>query len=152
MRIFNTYGPRMRPHDGRVISNFVVQALQGQDITIYGSGTQTRSFCYISDLVEGIVRLLLHAPARRRARGGYAQNIHLPVNLGNPTELSIAETAALIVRLTRSSSRITYHPLPADDPKCRRPDISRARALLNWEPSVPLEEGLGRTIADFRRA
>ena len=150
VRIFNTYGPRMRPHDGRVISNFIVQALQGQDITIYGSGTQTRSFCYISDLVEGIVRLLLHPGAAGERAEGYPQNIHLPVNMGNPTELSIGETAALIVRLTRSSSRITYHPLPADDPKCRRPDIGRARALLDWEPRVPLEEGLGRTIEYFR--
>jgi dTDP-glucose 4,6-dehydratase len=147
-RIFNTYGPRMRPGDGRVISNFIVQALQGLDLTIYGDGTQTRSFCYVSDLVEGIIRLLSHNALPEET--GTLAAIQEPVNLGNPTEISIAETAALILRLTQSSSRIAHHPLPKDDPKCRRPDISRARSLLSWEPHVSLEEGLGRTIHYFR--
>ncbi len=151
-RIFNTYGPRMRPYDGRVISNFIVQALQGEDLTIYGAGTQTRSFCYVSDLVEGIIRLLLHDAAKEETLPATHPAIHQPVNLGNPTELSVVEVATLIIRLTQSSSRMAYHPLPVDDPKCRRPDISRARGLLNWEPRVSLEEGLDRTIAYFRRA
>jgi dTDP-glucose 4,6-dehydratase len=151
-RIFNTYGPRMRPYDGRVISNFIVQALQGEDLTIYGAGTQTRSFCYVSDLVEGIIRLLLHDAAQEETSPATHPAIHQPVNLGNPTELSVSEVATLIIRLTQSSSRMAYHPLPVDDPKCRRPDISRARGLLNWEPCVSLEEGLDRTIAYFRRA
>ena len=150
-RIFNTYGPRMRPYDGRVISNFIVQALQGKDLTIYGGGTQTRSFCYVSDLVEGIIRLLIHNAESQEPSPGPLDAIHQPVNLGNPTEISIAETAALIIRLTQSSSRTGHHPLPVDDPKCRRPDISRARDLLSWEPHVSLEEGLGRTIDYFRR-
>jgi len=150
-RIFNTYGPRMRPYDGRVISNFIVQALQGKDLTIYGGGTQTRSFCYVSDLVEGIIRLLIHNAESEEPSPGPSDTIHQPVNLGNPAEISIAETAALIIRLTKSSSRMAHHPLPEDDPKCRRPDISRARDLLSWEPRVSLEEGLGRTIDYFRR-
>jgi dTDP-glucose 4,6-dehydratase len=149
-RIFNSYGPRMRPHDGRVISNFIVQALQGRDLTIYGEGTQTRSFCYVSDLVEGIIRLLFHNAVKEETSPETPEAIHQPVNLGNPTEMSIVETAALILRLTRSSSRIAHHPLPVDDPKCRRPDISRARRLLTWEPCVSLEEGLDRTIHYFR--
>ena len=150
-RIFNTYGPRMRPYDGRVISNFIVQALQGKDLTLYGDGTQTRSFCYVSDLVEGIIRLLFHHAAKEEAPIATPQAIHQPVNLGNASEISIAETAALIIRLTRSSSRMVHHILPVDDPKCRRPDISRARDLLSWEPHVSLEEGLDRTIDYFRR-
>jgi len=150
-RIFNTYGPRMRPYDGRVISNFIVQALQGKDLTVYGDGTQTRSFCYVSDLVEGIIRLLLRNGATEGTSAATSQAIHQPVNLGNPTELNILDTAALIIRLTRSSSRMVCHPLPVDDPKCRRPDISRARELLSWEPCVGLEEGLDRTIDYFRR-
>jgi len=150
VRIFNTYGPRMRPHDGRVISNFIVQALEGKDLTIYGEGTQTRSFCYVSDLVDGILKLLLHNPAEVEAPPADAEEIHLPVNLGNPTELRIADVATLIIRLTGSSSRMVRHPLPVDDPKCRRPDISRARRLLGWEPHVGLEEGLERTINYFR--
>jgi dTDP-glucose 4,6-dehydratase len=150
-RIFNTYGPRMRPYDGRVISNFIVQALQGKDLTIYGGGTQTRSFCYVSDLVEGIIRLLIHNAENEQPSQGPSDAIHQPVNLGNPAEISIAETAALIIRLTQSSSRMAHHPLPVDDPKCRRPDISRARDLLRWEPHVSLEEGLGWTIDYFRR-
>jgi dTDP-glucose 4,6-dehydratase len=149
-RIFNTYGPRMRPYDGRVISNFIVQALQGKDLTIYGDGTQTRSFCYVSDLVEGIIRLLFHNAAKEETSPATTEAIQQPVNLGNPIEISIVETAAQIIRLTRSSSRIAHHPLPVDDPKCRRPDISRARGLLKWEPCVSLEEGLCRTIDYFR--
>jgi len=151
VRIFNTYGPRMRPNDGRVISNFIVQALQGKDLTIYGEGTQTRSFCYVSDLVEGILRLLFHDGVNEPSSPESPETIHQPVNLGNPTELTIAEVAALIIRYTQSSSRVVHHPLPVDDPKCRRPDISRARGLLHWEPRVSLEEGLDRTIAYFRR-
>jgi dTDP-glucose 4,6-dehydratase len=150
-RIFNTYGPRMRPHDGRVISNFIVQALRGHDLTVYGDGSQTRSFCYVSDLVQGIIRLLFHNAVKEEISPAIPQAIHEPVNLGNPSEMTIAETAALIIRLSRSSSRIVHHPLPVDDPKCRRPDISRARSLLNWEPSVRLEEGLDRTIDYFRQ-
>jgi len=150
-RIFNTYGPRMRPYDGRVISNFIVQALQGHDLTVYGDGSQTRSFCYVSDLVQGIIRLLFQNAVKEETSPAIPQAIHAPVNLGNPSEMTIAETAALIIRLTRSSSRIVRHPLPVDDPKCRRPDISRARGLLNWEPCVSLEEGLERTIDYFRR-
>jgi len=150
VRIFNTYGPRMRPHDGRVVSNFIVQAIHGEDLTIYGDGTQTRSFCYVSDLVEGIIRLLLHSGEREESSHDLLSAIHQPVNLGNPAEITIAETAALIIRLTQSSSRMAYHPLPVDDPKCRRPDISRARALLGWEPHVGLEDGLVRTIDYFR--
>ena len=149
-RIFNTYGPRMRPHDGRVISNFIVQALEGKDLTIYGDGRQTRSFCYVSDLAEGILRLLFHNPASEESTPAIAEAVHQPVNLGNPTELSIAEVAALIIRFTKSPSGVVSHPLPVDDPKCRRPDISRARRLLGWEPRVSLEEGLAWTIDFFR--
>jgi dTDP-glucose 4,6-dehydratase len=149
-RIFNTYGPRMRPNDGRVISNFIVQALQGKDVTIYGDGTQTRSFCYVSDLVEGILRLLFHNGVNEASSPESAETVHQPVNLGNPAELNMVETATMIIRLTGSSSRMVYCPLPVDDPKCRKPDISRARALLRWEPRVSLEEGLGRTIEYFR--
>jgi len=150
VRIFNTYGPRMRPHDGRVISNFVVQALEGKDLTIYGEGTQTRSFCYVTDLVEGILRLLYRNGAQAEAAPGGADDIHLPVNIGNPVELRVAEVAQLIIRLTGSSSRMVRHPLPVDDPKCRRPNICRAQRLLGWEPRVGLEEGLERTISYFR--
>jgi len=150
VRIFNTYGPRMRPDDGRVISNFIVQALQGKDLTIYGAGTQTRSFCYVSDLVEGIIRLLFHNGVSEESPPATAEIVHQPFNIGNPTELTISEAAALIIRLTQSSSRIVHHPLPVDDPKCRRPDISRARRLLSWEPCVSLEDGLARTIDYFR--
>jgi len=150
-RIFNTYGPRMRPDDGRVISNFIVQALHGDDLTVYGDGSQTRSFCYVSDLVLGIIRLLFYDAVKEEASPATSKLIHEPVNLGNPCELSIAKAATLIIRLAQSSSRIVHHPLPVDDPKCRRPDISRARGLLDWEPCVSLEEGLERTIAYFRR-
>jgi dTDP-glucose 4,6-dehydratase len=149
-RIFNTYGPRMRPYDGRVVSNFIVQALQGEDLTIYGDGTQTRSFCYVSDLVEGIIRLLFHNALKEETSPAISETVHQPVNLGNPTELKIVDVAALIIRHTQSSSRMVHHPLPVDDPKCRRPDISRARDLLSWEPRVSLDEGLDRTIDYFR--
>lgn len=137
VRIFNTYGPRMAENDGRVVSNFIVQALRGKDITLYGEGTQTRSFCYVSDLVDGIVAMM------------ECDGFTGPVNLGNPCETSIREFAERIVRLTGSSSRIVRRPLPPDDPRQRQPDISLARRMLGWEPTVPLEEGLSRTIAYF---
>lgn len=138
VRIFNTYGPRMRLEDGRVLPNFLCQALRGRPLTIYGDGSQTRSFCYVTDLVDGILRLLACEEA-------------FPVNLGNPAEMTIREFAERILQMTGSSSRFDYRPLPQDDPKVRRPDISRARALLRWEPRVPLEEGLRETVDDFRR-
>jgi UDP-glucuronate decarboxylase len=140
VRIFNTYGPNMRPDDGRVVSNFIVQALRGDDITLYGDGTQTRSFCYVSDLVEGLVRMF---------RG---ERFTGPVNLGNPGEFTILELAEAVIRLTGSASRIVYRPLPQDDPTRRKPDISLADEKLGWKPAVPLEDGLGRTIAYFRKA
>ncbi len=143
VRIFNTYGPRMRPDDGRVVSNFCAQALKGAPLTVYGEGTQTRSFCYVSDLVDGIVRLLY----RERA-----EDSHLPTNVGNPGEFTIAELAALVLELTGSASALDRRPLPADDPKQRKPDIARARATLGWEPRVALREGLGETLAYFRGA
>jgi len=139
-RIFNTYGPRMRPHDGRVVSNFIVQALKGNPLTVYGTGEQTRSFCYVDDEVNGLVKLLL-APD--------AEEIHTPVNVGNPHELTVKEIAQKVLDLTASSSRIVYEPLPEDDPKVRRPDITRAKTLLDWAPTITLEEGLRRTIAHF---
>lgn len=138
VRIFNTYGPRMRLDDGRAVPNFIVQALQGGDITIYGDGEQTRSFCYISDLVEGIIRLM------------HADTVE-PVNIGNPNEMSIVQVARRIIEATGSRSRVVHEPLPADDPKVRRPDITRARKLLGWEPRVSLETGLRATIDDVRR-
>lgn len=138
-RIFNTYGPRLRASDGRVVSNMVTQALDGASITVYGDGSQTRSFCYVSDLVEGLMRLMRHPTPLTHA-----------VNLGNPNELSIADTAILIRRLTQSVSPIVFRPLPVDDPCRRRPDIGLARALLGWQPVVGLQEGLERTIAWFR--
>src|SRR6266446_3002709 len=136
VRIFNTYGPRMRPRDGRVVSNFIVQALQGEPLTVYGDGSQTRSFCYVDDLVEGIVRLF--------ERGGPE-----PTNIGNPNEFTVRQLAELVLRLTGSRSRIVTQPLPTDDPKVRQPDIRRARETLGWEPKVALEEGLRRTIEYF---
>jgi len=139
IRIFNTYGPRMHPNDGRVVSNFIVQALKGEPITIYGEGTQTRSFCYVDDLIEGMIRFM--------ELGGDEPG---PLNLGNPGEFTMLELAEMVIRLTESSSRIIHQPLPADDPRQRKPDISKAKALLDWEPKVPLEEGLRRTIAYFR--
>ncbi len=137
-RIFNTYGPRMHPKDGRVVSNFIVQALRGEPITIYGDGSQTRSFCYVADLVDGLSRFM--------AAGGDPG----PVNLGNPGEFTVLELAELVLRLTGSTSKLAFEPLPEDDPKQRRPDISRAKSLLGWEPKVPLEEGLKDTIGYFR--
>ena len=138
-RIFNTYGPRMLENDGRVVSNFVVQALRGEPITIYGDGTQTRSFCYVDDLVEGLVRLM-------------ASDFNEPVNLGNPGEFTIADLAKKVIAATGSTSRIATHPLPADDPRQRKPDISRAKDVLGWQPTVALEQGLEKTIAYFRKA
>jgi len=137
VRIFNTYGPRMRPHDGRVVSNFIVQALQGEPLTIYGDGSQTRSFCFVEDEVEGIYRL-------------FNSNERMPVNIGNPNEFTVRQLAELVIELTGTTSTIVSHPLPADDPKVRQPDITRARTLLGWEPTVQLREGLVRTIDYFR--
>ncbi|MFN8722311.1 MAG: UDP-glucuronic acid decarboxylase family protein [Rhodospirillales bacterium] len=137
-RIFNTYGPRMRPDDGRVVSNFIVQALRGDPITIYGEGRQTRSFCYVDDLVDGLVRLMETDDA-----------VTGPFNLGNPHEISIADLAGLVLRLTGSAAPLVNRPLPQDDPMQRRPDIARAAALLGWRPTVPVEDGLRRTIAYF---
>lgn len=138
-RIFNTYGPRMHPDDGRVVSNFIMQALRGDDITVYGDGGQTRSFCYVDDLIEGFIRLMATGP-----------DVAGPVNLGNPGEFTMLQLAEMTVRQVGSSSKIIHRPLPSDDPKQRQPDIARARRLLDWEPKVPLEEGLARTIAYFR--
>ena len=137
VRIFNTYGPRMRPRDGRVVSNFVVQALRGEPLTVYGHGQQTRSFCYVSDLVEGIYRLF------------HSDRIE-PTNVGNPGEFTMLELAALVLELTGSTSILEHRPMPPDDPKQRQPDITIAKAVLHWEPQVPLREGLGRTIDYFR--
>jgi dTDP-glucose 4,6-dehydratase len=150
-RIFNTYGPRMRPRDGRVVSNFIVQALRGENLTVYGDGSQTRSFCYVSDLVEGLTRLALADPAPAGLEMEAPNGIHSPVNLGNPREVTVLEIAELIIRLTGSSSRIERRPLPEDDPKVRCPDIGRAQRLLNWKPKVDLEAGLKTTIDHFRK-
>jgi len=138
VRIFNTYGPRMHPNDGRVVSNFIVQALKGENITIYGDGQQTRSFCYVDDLIEGFVRLM----AQTETVG--------PVNIGNPGEFTMLELAHSVLKLTRSKSRIEHMPLPTDDPRQRKPDITLARKYLKWEPKVPLAEGLKRTIVYFK--
>ncbi len=138
VRIFNTYGPRMRLRDGRAVPAFMSQALTGEDVTIFGSGQQTRSFCYVTDLVDGIIRLM-------------ESDINEPVNIGNPQEMTIEEIARAIIRLTGSRSKIVYRPLPEDDPKVRQPDITRARTLLGWEPKVGLEDGLTRTLAYFRQ-
>lgn len=137
-RIFNTYGPRMHPSDGRVVPNFILQALKGQDITIYGDGTQTRSFCYVDDLVDGLVRLM--------ATG---QDVTGPINLGNPDEFSMLELAQTVIELTGSRSKLIFLDLPEDDPRQRQPVIDKAEQILDWRPSVPLREGLGRTIAYF---
>ncbi|HXG66964.1 MAG TPA: UDP-glucuronic acid decarboxylase family protein [Blastocatellia bacterium] len=156
VRIFNTYGSRMRPNDGRVVSNFIVQALTGQPLTVYGDGRQTRSFCYVSDLIEGIVRLLLlpdSGPSRLETTpdGAVAGlDVHLPVNIGNPTEFTVLELASKVIALTGGRSVIEMKPLPIDDPQVRQPDISRAKGLLDWEPVVSLEDGLLRTIEYFR--
>jgi UDP-glucuronate decarboxylase len=138
VRIFNTYGPRMHPNDGRVVSNIIVQALRGEDITIYGDGSQTRAFCYVDDLVEAMLRMMATAP-----------EITGPVNIGNPGEFSIRELADVIIEMTGTKSKIVSRPLPQDDPKQRRPDISLAKELLGWEPSIELQDGLSKTIAYF---
>ncbi len=137
VRIFNTYGPRMRPNDGRVVSNFIVQALRGDPITVYGDGSQTRSFCYVADEVEGIYRLFTSGDAR-------------PTNIGNPDEYTVGQLAEMVRELTGSAAPVVYQPLPTDDPKVRKPDITKARTQLGWEPTVPVREGLARTIAYFR--
>ncbi len=139
-RIFNTYGPHMHPNDGRVVSNFIVQALKGRPITIYGEGQQTRSFCYVDDLVEGLIRLM-NSPDQTTG----------PINLGNPVEFTILELAQKVIALTGSTSQLIYEPLPQDDPRQRKPDISLARETLQWEPSVALEDGLKNTIAYFEQ-
>jgi UDP-glucuronate decarboxylase len=137
MRIFNTYGPRMHPNDGRVVSNFIVQALKGDDITIYGDGSQTRSFCYVDDLIDGMTRLM------------NTEGITGPVNIGNPGEFTIKQLAEEVISLTGSKSKIIYQPLPSDDPKQRKPDITLAKEKLGWEPKVPLKNGLDKTIGYF---
>ena len=138
MRIFNTYGPRMNQNDGRVVSNFVVQALKGQDITIYGDGLQTRSFCYFEDNLNGMMALM-------------NSNYHLPVNIGNPGEFTMLELAKKVIQMTGTTSKIVFQDLPQDDPKQRKPDISRAKQILNWEPTINLEQGLEKTIDYFRK-
>ncbi|TJW39847.1 MAG: NAD-dependent epimerase/dehydratase family protein, partial [Mesorhizobium sp.] len=137
-RIFNTYGPRMRPDDGRVISNFIVQALQNQPITVYGTGEQSRSFCYVDDLIDGLVRMMQTA-----------DDVTGPINLGNPVEFTMLELAELVIELTGSRSKIRFLPLPVDDPKQRQPDIGRALRELNWRPRIALRNGLAKTIAYF---
>lgn len=137
-RIFNTYGPRMHPNDGRVVSNFIVQALRGEDITIYGEGQQTRSFCYVDDLIEGFVRLM-----------GSPDEVKGPINLGNPGEFTMLQLAERVLALTGSSSKLVFRPLPQDDPQQRQPDISQAKAVLNWQPTVALDQGLEKTIRYF---
>lgn len=140
MRIFNTYGPRMHPSDGRVVSNFIVQALKGEPITIYGDGSQTRSFCYVDDLIEGMIRLM-NTPAE----------VTGPVNIGSPGEFTMLQLAQHVLKLTGSTSEIVYKPLPQDDPHQRKPDITLAKELLDWQPTIVLEEGLARTVEYFRR-
>ncbi len=139
-RIFNTYGPRMHPNDGRVVSNFVIQALKGEPITLYGDGSQTRAFCYVDDLIDGFIRLM-----------DTPDDVTGPVNLGNPVERTVKQLAERVLELSGSKSKIVYKPLPVDDPKQRCPDITLAKSLLKWEPSVPLDEGLKKTIDYFRR-
>ncbi len=139
VRIFNTYGPKMLENDGRVVSNFIVQALRGEDLTIYGTGEQTRSFCYVDDLVEGFIRLM----------NTEADNIHLPVNIGNPGEFTMNELAQEVAKAVGRETKITYLPLPQDDPKQRQPNITRAQELLGWSPTIPLAEGLKKTVAYF---
>jgi UDP-glucuronate decarboxylase len=139
MRIFNTYGPRMHPSDGRVVSNFIVQALRGEDITLYGDGSQTRAFCYVDDLIDGMIRLM-----------NSDEDVTGPINIGNPVEMSVRALAETVIRMSGAPSKIVYRPLPQDDPRQRCPDISRARDVLGWQPKVPLEVGLRRTIDAFR--
>ena len=138
-RIFNTYGPRMLEDDGRVVSNFIVQALRGKPLTLYGEGEQTRSFCYVDDLLEGLIRLM------------NVDNLHEPVNLGNPGEFTIKQLAEEVIKICGSESEFTYMPLPADDPRQRQPNITRAQNSLGWNPTIPLREGLKRTVEDFRK-
>jgi dTDP-glucose 4,6-dehydratase len=163
VRIFNTFGPRMRPNDGRVVSNFIVQALQGKPLSVFGDGSQTRSFCYVDDLVRGIIALLMISSDKTveqrtdrtsflTKQNGSQDSMHDPVNIGNPRELTVLDIAKLVLKLTQSTSQISYHPLPADDPKVRRPDITRARTFLGWEPQVELEDALRKTIEYFRKA
>jgi len=144
-RIFNTYGPRMLENDGRVVSNFIVQALKGEELTIYGTGEQTRSFCYVDDLVEGLIQLM-----NTEANGQAVASVHEPVNLGNPGEFTMRQLAEEIMRLCGTDVKLRYCPLPADDPKQRQPDITRARQLFGWTPTIPLREGLERAIDYFR--
>jgi len=139
-RIFNTYGPRMHPNDGRVVSNFIVQALRGENITIYGDGSQTRSFCYVDDLIEGFIRLMASP-----------NDVTGPINLGNPGEFTIKQLAEMIIQMVGGKSRLVFEPLPQDDPKQRRPDISLAKKTLDWEPKIKLEVGLEKTIEHFRK-
>lgn len=140
IRIFNTYGPKMHPNDGRVVSNFIMQALQNKDITIFGKGTQTRSFCYVDDLLDGLVRMM-----------GTDDRVIGPINMGNPFEFSMNELANLVIKLTDSKSKLVFLPLPSDDPLQRKPDISKAKEILNWEPKIELEEGLKETIKYFKK-
>jgi UDP-glucuronate decarboxylase len=140
VRIFNTYGPRMHPNDGRVVSNFIVQALRNQDITLYGDGSQTRAFCFVDDLIEGFIRLMATGP-----------DVTGPINIGNPYEIPVRELAERVIRITGSSSRIVHRPLPQDDPLQRCPDISLAKSVLGWQPTVELDVGLGRTAAFFQQ-
>jgi len=162
VRIFNTYGPRMRPHDGRVVSNFIVQALSGKPLTVFGTGSQTRSFCYVDDLVEGITRLLMvlsdRTPAQRTDRQSFlykgesiGETIHEPINLGNPHELTVLEIAKKVQAMVGNHAQLEFKTLPADDPQVRCPDIRRAKELLGWEPKVGLDEGLKRAIEYFRK-
>lgn len=162
VRIFNTFGPRMRPKDGRVVSNFIVQALKGEALTVYGEGTQTRSFCYVDDLVAGIIALLqaqpeaptrdtkFHTDVRMAKTAANPESVHAPTNIGNPQELTVLDIARMVITLTNSSSTIVHNPLPIDDPKVRRPNIDKAKALLKWEPKISLEEGLKKTIEYFK--
>lgn len=140
IRIFNTYGPRMAVGDGRVVSNFIVQALQGKEITIYGDGSQTRSFCYVDDLVDGIIKVIEKDKI-----------LPEPINLGNPNEFTVLELAEMVIALTGSKSKISFHPLPGDDPRQRRPDITKARTIFDWEPKVEIDEGVGKTINYFQQ-
>ncbi len=150
-RIFNTYGPSMRPTDGRVVSNFIVQALSGEPLTVYGDGSQTRSFCYISDMVDGITKLLFAVPNNTQGHLDTTEDsTNTPVNLGNPYELSVLEIANIVLNLTRSKSAIEFKPLPVDDPRVRKPNVDKARTILGWKPKVGIEEGLSMTIKYFK--
>ena len=163
VRIFNTYGPRMRPNDGRVVSNFIVQSLQDKILTVYGDGTQTRSFCYVDDTAEGVLKVLFKDSDRSvtertdrqsflysSASDGGTLSVHEPTNIGNPQERTVLELARLILRLTGSNKSVEFSPLPIDDPQVRRPDITKAKSLLEWEPKFDIEEGLMKTIEHFR--